>query len=197
MRGAKRGDEERRVWPIFLPWHRCCETSAPFLTLRNDLSNATHFARHRFSACCPRFGRFRRDNFKSVEASLIGESTPDPILSPSVVTTPPPSLVTATSVIQSASLLRRICDNASLLLQQRTLVKNAAAIAAASCQHALTVTMPFPSLKPEECFYRKNEMRRETQVNLLTLLQRVCRIYQTATTLGQGSRGRVQKSMRG
>ena len=143
----------------------------------------------RFSSCVPRFGRFRRDNFKEVEKKLIGSSTPDPILIPSVVTTPPPEVQVARTVEEAGSLLRRCCDASSVLLQQRSLVKNAAAIAAASCQHVLTVTLPFPSATKKDCFWRKSPMRRSTQTNLLTLLQRVCKTYQTATAVVQGSRG--------
>ena len=143
----------------------------------------------RFSACVPRFGRFRRDNFKEVEKKLIGTSKPDPILIPSAVTTPPPEIQVARDLEEAGRLLRRCCNAASILLQQRTLVKNAAAIAAASCQHALTVTLPFPSTDPSKCFWRKGPMRRETQTNLLTLLQRVCKTYQSATAVVQGSRG--------
>ena len=142
----------------------------------------------KFSACSPRFGRFRRDDFANVEKRLMGDSTPDPILIPPVPTSSPPSVSVAKNHHMAASLLRRACDNCSILLQQRSLVKNAAAIAAAACQYALTTTLPFPTVDPTTCFYRSVPMRRETQINLLNLIQRVCRIYQAATTTVQSSR---------
>jgi hypothetical protein len=46
-------------------------------------------------------------------------------------------------------------------------------------------------LDPKFCFWRKMDMRRETQVNLMFLIRRICRIYSAATACVQQSRGLV------
>jgi hypothetical protein len=142
------------------------------------------------ATCFPFFGRFRRDNYENVVKELVGEQRPDPILIPAVLTDEkmPP---VATDFQSATSSLQRICHACSLLLHQVELVKNAPAFVASAAQHALTVTLPMPNLDPKHCFWRKNPMRRETQINLLFLIRRMCRIYSTATTCVQQSRGLV------
>ena len=46
----------------------------------------------------------------------MGESTPDPILIPAILTANPPDVTVARTHIEAASLLRRICDASSILL---------------------------------------------------------------------------------
>ena len=142
------------------------------------------------AACFPLFGRFRRDNYENVVKELMGEQRPDPILVPVVLTdeSMPP---VATDFQTASSSLQRICHACSLLLHQVQQVKNAPAFVASAAQHVLTVTLPMPHLDPRHCFWRKNPMRRETQVNLLFLIRRMCRIYSAATTCVQQSRGLV------
>ncbi len=142
------------------------------------------------AACFPFFGRFRRDNYDKVVKELMGEQRPDPILIPAVLTdeTMPP---VATDFQIASSALQRVCHACSLLLHQVELVKNAPAFVASAAQHVLTVTLPMPSTDPKYCFWRKNPMRRETQVNLLFLIRRMCRIYSAATTCVQQSRGLI------
>jgi hypothetical protein len=69
-------------------------------------------------------------------------------------------------------------------------VKNAAALVA-SAQYALTITLPFPAVRKKDCFWHNTPMRRETQVNLLGLIQRVCRIYQASTVTVMSNRGLI------
>ena len=142
------------------------------------------------AACFPFFGRFRRDNYEKVVKELMGEQRPDPILIPAVLTDEalPP---VATDYQIASSSLQRACQACSLLLHQVELVKNAPAFVASAAQHALTVTLPMPHLDPKLCFWRKNPMRRETQINLLFLIRRMCRIYSAATTCVQQSRGLI------
>lgn len=142
------------------------------------------------SAAFPLFGRLRRDNYEEVVKRLMGDPRPDPILIPAVLTDehlPPVAKDYATA----ASYLQRVSDACSLLLQQRRLIKNAPAFAASASQHALTTVLPMPNSDPKFCFWRKSEMRRETQLNLLFLIRRLCRIYSAATACVQQSRGLI------
>lgn len=142
------------------------------------------------SAAFPLFGRLRCDDYENVVKKLMGDPRPDPILIPPVLTDEelPP---TATDFGTAASGLQRIADACSLLLQQRRLIKNAAAFAASAAQHAMTVVLPMPNSDPKYCFWRKTAMRRETQLNLLFLIRRICRIYSASTACVQQSRGLV------
>ena len=142
------------------------------------------------SAAHPMFGRLRRDNYDEVVKSLMGEPRPDPILIPAVLTDEelPP---VATDYMTAASYLQRIADACSLLLQQRRLIKNSPAFAASAAQYALTTVLPMPNAEPRFCFWRKSDMRRETQLNLLFLIRRICRIYSAATARVQQSRGLI------
>lgn len=142
------------------------------------------------SAAYPYFGRLRRDDYENVVKKLMGEPRPDPILIPAVLTDEdlPP---TATDFQAASSSLQRIADACSLLLQQRRLIKNAPAFAASAAQYAMTVVLPMPNSDPKYCFWRKEKMRRETQLNLLFLIRRICRIYSSATACVQQSRGLV------
>jgi hypothetical protein len=142
------------------------------------------------SAAHPLFGRLRRDDYENVVKRLMGDPRQDPILIPAVLTDDelPP---VATDYATAASSLQRIADACSLLLQQRRLVKNSPAFAASASQYALTHVLPMPNSDPKYCFWRKSEMRRETQVNLLFLLRRIVRIYTAATACVQQSRGLV------
>mgnify|MGYP006168432849 FL=1 len=123
------------------------------------------------SVAHPLFGRLRRDNYENVVKALMGVPRPDPILIPAVLTdeTLPPI---ATDYVTATSSLQRIADACSLLLQQRHLLfKNSPAFAASAAQYALTNILPMPHLDSAYCFWRKNDMRRETQVNLLFLIR--------------------------
>ena len=142
------------------------------------------------SAAFPLFGRLRRDNYDETTKDLMGEPRQDPILIPAVLTDAelPP---VATDYMTASSYLQRIADACSLLLQQRRLIKNSPAFAASAAQHALTTVLPMPHLDPKYCFWRKKKMRRETQLNLLFLIRRVCRIYSAATARVQPSRGLI------
>jgi hypothetical protein len=150
------------------------------LSLRTDAGSAAH----------PLFGRLRRDDYENVVKNLMGDPRPDPILIPAVLTDEelPPI---ATDYATAGSSLQRIADACSLLLQQRRLIKNASAFAASASQYAMTVILPMPNADPKYCFWRKSDMKRETQLNLLFLLRRICRIYQAATTCIQQSRGLI------
>ena len=142
------------------------------------------------SAAYPFFGRLRRDDYENVVKKLMGDPRPDPILIPAVITDEelPP---VATNYMTASSSLQRIADACSLLLQQRRLIKNAPAFAASAAQYAMTVVLPMPHSDPKYCFWRKEKMRRETQLNLLFLIRRICRIYSSATACVQQSRGLV------
>ena len=142
------------------------------------------------SAAFPLFGRLRRDNYDQTAKDLMGEPRQDPILIPAVLTDSelPP---VATDFMTASSYLQRIADACSLLLQQRRLIKNSPAFAASAAQHALTTVLPMPHADPKHCFWRKSEMRRETQLNLLFLIRRICRIYSAATSRVQQSRGLI------
>ena len=142
------------------------------------------------SAAFPLFGRLRRDDYENVVKKLMGEPRPDPILIPAVLTDEKLPHV-ATDYMTASSSLQRVADACSLLLQQRRLIKNAPAFAASAAQYAVTVMLPMPHSDPRYCFYRKSEMRRETQLNLLFLIRRICRIYSAATACVQQSRGLV------
>lgn len=142
------------------------------------------------SAAFPLFGRLRRDDYENVVKKLMGDPRPDPILIPAVLTDEELPH-TATDFMTASSSLQRVADACSLLLQQRRLIKNAPAFAASAAQYAITVMLPMPHSDPKYCFWRKSPMRRETQVNLLFLLRRMCRIYSAATTCVQKSRGLV------
>jgi Variant SH3 domain len=142
------------------------------------------------SAAHPLFGRIRRDDYENVVKRLMGDPRQDPILIPAVLTDDglPP---VATDYATAASSLQRVADACSLLLQQRRLVKNSPAFAASAAQYVLTHILPMPNADPKFCFWRKSEMRRETQVNLLFLIRRIVRIYSAATACVQQSRGLV------
>jgi hypothetical protein len=142
------------------------------------------------SAAYPFFGRLRRDDYENVVKKLMGDPRPDPILIPAVLTDEelPPK---ATDYMTAASSLQRVADACSLLLQQRRLLKNAPAFAASAAQYAITVILPMPNSDPKYCFWRKGDMRRETQLNLLFLIRRICRIYSASTACVQESRGLV------
>ena len=142
------------------------------------------------SAAFPLFGRLRRDDYENVVKKLMGEPRPDPILIPAVLTDEKLPH-TATDYMAASSSLQRVADACSLLLQQRRLIKNSPAFAASAAQYAITVMLPMPNSDPRYCFWRKSEMRRETQLNLLFLIRRVCRIYSAATACVQQSRGLV------
>lgn len=142
------------------------------------------------SAAFPLFGRLRRDDYENVVKKLMGDPRPDPILIPPVLTDENLAPV-ATDFMTAASGLQRIADACSLLLQQRRLIKNAPAFAASAAQYAMTVVLPMPNSDPKYCFWRKTPMRRETQVNLLFLIRRICRIYSASTACVQQSRGLV------
>jgi hypothetical protein len=145
---------------------------------------------HSGSAAYPLFGRLRTDNYDQVVKELMGDPKPDPILIPPVLTDEhlPP---VAKDYHQASSYLQRIADACSLLLQQRRLIKNAPAFAASAAQHALMVVLPMPNREAKYCFWRRSEMRRETQLNLLFLIRRLCRIYSSATACVQASRGLI------
>jgi predicted DNA-binding protein (UPF0251 family) len=149
-------------------------------SLRTDAGSAAH----------PLFGRLRRDDYENVVKKLMGDPRPDPILIPAVLTDEelPPI---ATDYSTAASSLQRVADACSLLLQQRRLIKNAPAFAASAAQYAMTVILPMPKSDPRYCFWRRSGMRRETQLNLLFLIRRMCRIYSAATACVQQSRGLV------
>jgi len=149
-------------------------------SLRTDAGSAAH----------PLFGRLRTDNYANTVKELMGSPRPDPILIPAVLTdeTLPP---VATNYQDAASSLQRIADACSLLMQQREMIKNSPAFAASAAQYALTTVLPMPHLDPSYCFWRKSDMRRETQLNLLFLIRRMCRIYTAATACVQQSRGLV------
>lgn len=142
------------------------------------------------SAAFPLFGRLRRDNYEQVVKNLMGNPRPDPIVIPAVLTDEklPPI---ATDYMTASSSLQRIADACSLLLQQKRLIKNSPAIAASASQYAITTVLPMPNADPKFCFWRKSEMRRETQLNLLFLIRRMCRIYSAATACVQASRGLI------
>ena len=142
------------------------------------------------AAAYPFFGRLRRDDYDNVVKALMGDPRQDPILIPSVLTDEKLPAV-ATDYQTASSLLLRVCNACSLLMQQRQLVKNAPAFVASAAQHALTFALPMPDLDKSRCFWRKGEMRRETQVNLLFLIRRMCTIYSAATACVQQSRGLV------
>lgn len=145
---------------------------------------------HAGSAAHPLFGRLRRDNYEKVVKNLMGEPRPDPILIPAVLTDEelPP---VAKDYASASSYLQRIADACSLLLQQRRLVKNAPAFASSASQHALMHVLPMPNADPKFCFWRRFPMRRETQLNLLFLIRRLCRIYSASTACVQESRGLI------
>jgi hypothetical protein len=145
---------------------------------------------HAGSAAHPLFGRLRKDDYEQVVKNLMGDPKPDPILIPAVLTDEhlPP---VAKDYHQASSYLQRIADACSLLLQQRRLIKNAPAFAASAAQHVLMVVLPMPNKDPKFCFWRRSEMRRETQMNLLFLIRRICRIYSAATACVQASRGLI------
>ena len=140
------------------------------------------------SAAHPLFGRLRRDDYDSVAKRLMGDPRPDPIIIPPVLTDEelPP---VATNYANASSYMQRIADACSLLLQQRRLIKNSPAFAASAAQYALTTVLPMPNSDPKFCFWRNKEMRRETQLNLLFLIRRLCRIYSASTARVQESRG--------
>ena len=142
------------------------------------------------SLAYPFFGRLRRDNYEEVVKNLMGDPRPDPILIPAVLTDDelPPK---ATDFATAASSLQRVADACSLLLQQRRIIKNSPAFAASAAQYAITVLLPMPNSDARYCFWRKDKMRRETQLNLLSLIRRICRIYSAATACVQQSRGLV------
>ena len=142
------------------------------------------------SAAHPLFGRLRRDNYEEVVKNLMGDPRPDPIVIPPVLTDEhlPP---VATDYMTASSSLQRIADACSLLLQQRRLIKNSPAFAASAAQYAITTILPMPNSDPRFCFWRKGEMRRETQLNLLFLIRRLCRIYSASTACVQHSRGLI------
>ena len=142
------------------------------------------------SAAYPLFGRLRRDDYENVVKKLMGDPRPDPILIPAVLTDEKLPHV-AIDFMTASSSLQRVADACSLLLQQRRLIKNSPAFAASAAQYAITVMLPMPHTDPRYCFWRKNEMRRETQVNLLFLIRRICRIYSAATACVQQSRGLI------
>jgi hypothetical protein len=142
------------------------------------------------SASHPFFGRLRRDNYDNVVKKLLGDPRPDPILIPVVLTDDSMPAI-ANDYQSAASSLQRICNACSLLLQQRQMIKNAPAFAASASQYALTTTLPAPHLDPKYCFWRKSPMRRETQVYLLFLIRRLCRIYAASTACVQQSRGLI------
>jgi hypothetical protein len=142
------------------------------------------------SAAFPLFGRLRRDDYENVVKKLMGEPRPDPILIPAVLTDEKLPHV-ATDFMTASSSLQRVADACSLLLQQRRLIKNSPAFAASAAQYAITVMLPMPNSDPRYCFWRKTPMRRETQLNILFLLRRICRIYSAATARVQQSRGLV------
>lgn len=145
---------------------------------------------HAGSAAHPLFGRLRRDNYDEVVKNLMGDPRPDPILIPAVLTDEelPP---VAKDYGSAASYMQRVADACSLLLQQRRLIKNAPAFAASAAQHVFMVVLPMPNQDPKFCFWRKSPMRRETQLNLLFLIRRLCRIYSAATACVQESRGLI------
>lgn len=142
------------------------------------------------SAAHPLFGRLRRDNYGEVVKNLMGDPRQDPILIPPVLTDEelPPL---AKDYSTASSYMQRVADACSLLLQQRRLIRNAPAFAASAAQHALMTMLPFPNSNPQFCFWRKFPMRRETQLNLLFLIRRLCRIYSAATACVQESRGLI------
>lgn len=142
------------------------------------------------SAAYPLFGRVRRDDYENVVKKLMGEPRQDPILIPAVLTDEELPH-TATDFITASSSLQRVADACSLLLQQRRLIKNAPAFAASAAQYAVTSMLPMPHSDPKYCFWRKSPMRRETQLNLLFLIRRICRIYSASTACVQQSRGLV------
>lgn len=164
----------------------------PKSALTDDFSNGTikSLRTESGSAAYPFFGRLRRDDYENVVKKLMGEPRPDPILIPAVLTDEelPP---VATDYMTASSSLQRIADACSLLLQQRRLIKNAPAFAASAAQYAMTVVLPMPHSDPRYCFWRKQKMRRETQLNLLFLIRRMCRIYSAATACVQQSRGLI------
>jgi Variant SH3 domain len=142
------------------------------------------------SAAFPLFGRLRKDNYDETVKRLMGDPRQDPILIPPVLTDEelPP---VATNYQNAASYLLRIADACCLLLQQRRLIKNSPAFAASAAQYALMTVLPMPNIDPKFCFWRKSEMRRETQLNLLSLIRRICRIYSASTARVQQSRGLI------
>ena len=138
----------------------------------------------------PLFGRLRRDDYENVVKDLMGDPRRDPILIPPVITDPELPLI-ATSYQGASSSLQRVSAACSLLLQQRSMIKNATAFAASAAQHCFIVALPMPNHDPKRCFWRKYPMRRETQINLLFLIRKMCRIYSAATACVQQSRGLV------
>ena len=108
------------------------------------------------------------------------ESTPDPILIPAILTCdlwlPPNHFL----ISQFPRLFFRFTADPR---EERS---GARCLRGAVRSHNNT---PVPRKK--DCFWHNTPMRRETQVNLLGLIQRVCRIYQASTVTVMSNRGLI------
>eukprot|EP00854_Cymbomonas_tetramitiformis_P001789 gene1789-2455_t len=127
----------------------------------------------------PHFGRLRRDT--DVEG-LAGDAKRPPILLPIEMT-----LVTdvVTDFTSAGCALRHAVQLCGLLANQSHLVKNSASLRVSLVQHLMTRVLPLPlplthPNRAKQCYWAAQPMRRETQVDLLRLLNQLSRHYAAA-----------------
>ena len=150
---------------------RC--TIPPKYQLQNDV---------RINDICenPWFGRLRRDT--DVDA-LAGSSPSPPIMRPIEMTLVPESVSDFQEV---ACAMRHALDLCVLLANQSSIVRNSYTLRLCLIEHLLirVIPLPLPLLHPERdsfCFWHAQDMRQETQADILRLLNLLCRHFATAS----------------
>jgi hypothetical protein len=132
--------------------------------------------------CCGTFdlfGRLQRDF--DVEG-LAGDHSLPPILRPVQLTLVPDTVKTFNDVTNALRHASRLC---TLLANQRSVMRNTYELRVALIQHLFTqvIPIPLPVDHPHaatQCFWRAQEMRYETQADLLHVLRALCRHFACA-----------------
>jgi hypothetical protein len=126
------------------------------------------------------FGRMRRD--VSVEG-LAGEAPVPPIMRPIELTLVPDR---ASHFLEVTKAMRHCLNLCVLLSNQRKLVRNSYTLRLCLIEHLFVrvIPLPLPVTHPRRdslCFWHAQQMRYETQADIMRLLNMLCRHFATAS----------------
>lgn len=126
------------------------------------------------------FGRMRRDC--SVEG-LAGDAPVPPIMRPIELTLVPDK---ATHFLEVTKAMRHCLNLCVLLSNQRKLVRNSYTLRLCLIEHLFVRVIPLPlhvnhPLRNAQCFWHAQQMRYETQADIMRLLNMLCRHFATAS----------------
>lgn len=128
----------------------------------------------------PLFGRFRCD----FDVEVLAGTTPDPPIFRPIEMTLVPEKVS--NFHEVAVAMRHALNLCVLLSNQRTLVRNSFTLRVCLIQHLFVrvIPVPLPITDPRrdtECFWHAQDMRYETQADILRLVNMLCRQFTAAS----------------